>query len=80
MSLTVRNTQEQCKQIALTLVAALTIAGHAPMDAHRLRTGRFVMVTRDQGREVGRGRLTIRRLAGVRTAVGDHHVRSGHRG
>jgi hypothetical protein len=42
-------------------IVTIVLATH-PIDAHRLRTGRFVLRDMDQGREVGQGEITIRRL------------------
>lgn len=47
--------------IVATLVGSGTIVGGA-IDAHRLKTGRFVYVDLDHGREIGRSQLTIQRI------------------
>jgi hypothetical protein len=44
------------------LAAVLLAGGHAPPDAHRLRTGQFTYIDSEHGREVGQSDLTIRQL------------------
>lgn len=47
-----------------TLAVVCPTLSHAQPDAHRLATGQFVFQDLDHGREVGRGRVTIRPLSG----------------
>jgi hypothetical protein len=49
--------------VVIIAFAAFAFGGRAPIDAHRLATGQFVYRTFAHGREVGQGRVTIRRLA-----------------
>jgi hypothetical protein len=50
--------QHAIRTLVLGLIAL------SPIDAHRLKTGRFTYQALDHGQEVGRDQLTIRRLAG----------------
>jgi hypothetical protein len=50
--------------IVAIALAAFAFNTRPPIDAHRLRTGRFVFHELDHGREIGQGRVTIRRLTG----------------
>jgi hypothetical protein len=45
-----------------TFLIAVALSVSGPIDAHRLRTGRFVYHDLDHGHEIGRAELTIRRL------------------